>query len=463
SLGEYEYQSVLQKLKQEAESLKKKLSVTQSATAKIAPLLIHEGIPKNLTLEITKEDFEGLIRPFIEKSREIVAQALERAGKAPDDISKVILVGGSTLIPMVKRMVAGTIKEPYRATDPAKSVAMGAAIYNYLMHLPNSKVKVGQITRQIFGTEAIVNLATMEKRLIPIIPMGTTIPTEIKDDKFKALEGSSAVRVDVFQWEEGCETERKFIGSLVLEGIETGASLEIKYSINEDNLFEVFVKDQKTGKVVSAQLDRSKSLPKLPDRGAKTETKGMNIVFIIDTTSSMDLYIKGVQEKAIEFSNILKDKNIDFKLGLIGFGDLLEKEKPTVYKFTDEVAKFQKHVRKIPRTYGGDLPESSLDALETALLLMDKSKLNGTHKNIFILITDAPPHIPTQSGQGVMDIVARLNAAHIGTYVVARKDRVSLEAYEPLVRAEGKYYSMDDSFHDILDSIAYSIAELVRL
>ncbi|MBC7960303.1 MAG: Hsp70 family protein, partial [Vallitaleaceae bacterium] len=169
SLGEYEYQSVLQKLKQEAESLKKKLSVTQSATAKIAPLLIHEGIPKNLTLEITKEDFEGLIRPFIEKSREIVAQALERAGKEPDDISKVILVGGSTLIPMVKRMVAGTIKEPYRATDPAKSVAMGAAIYNYLIHLPNSKVKVGQITRQIFGTEAIVNLATMEKRLIPII------------------------------------------------------------------------------------------------------------------------------------------------------------------------------------------------------------------------------------------------------------------------------------------------------
>lgn len=462
-LEEYDLQRVMQKLKQEAEQLKKKLSVTNSATARIAPLLIYEGVPQNLTLEITKEDFEGLIRPFIDKSREIVAQALARAGKEPDDISKVILVGGSTLIPMVKRMVAGTIKEPYRATDPAKSVAMGAAIYNYLIHLPNSKVKVGQITRQIFGTEALVNLTTMERQLIPIIPMGTTIPAEKVDNKFKASEGSSAVRVDVFQWEEGHESDRKYIGSLVLEGIETEAALAIKYSINEDNLFEVSVEDQRTKKAVSAQLDRSKTMPKLPDRTAKVETKGMNIVFIIDTTGSMDSYIEGVQEKAIEFSNILKGKGIDFKLGLIGFGDLLEKEKPSVYKFTEDVAKFQKRVKKIPRTYGGDIPESSLDALETSLQLVEKSKLDATHKNIFILITDAPPHIPTQSGKQVVDLIEQLKAHRIITYVVARKDKESFEAYEPLVRSDGKYYSMDDSFYDILDSIAYSIAELVRL
>lgn len=462
-LEEFDMQRVMQKLKQEAEQIKKKLSVTNSATAKITPLLIYEGVPQNLTLEVTKEDFEGIIRPFIDKSRDIVAQALARSGKEPDDISKVILVGGSTLIPMVKRMVAGYIKEPYRATDPAKSVGMGAAIYNYLIHLPNSKVKVGQITRQIFGTEAIINLTTMERGLIPIIPMGTTIPTEKLDDKFKASEGSNAVRVDVFQWEEGHEADRKYIGSLVLEGIESQAALEIKYSINEDNIFEVFVMDQKTKKAVSAALDRSKNMPKLPDRTTKVDTKGLNVVFIIDTTGSMDTYIQGVQEKAIEFSNIIKDKGIDFKLGLIGFGDLLEKEKPSVYKLTDDVLKFQKRVKKIPRTYGGDLPESSLDALETGLLLINKSKLDMTHKNIFILVTDAPPHIPTQSGKQVVDIIEQLGASNIVLYVVARKDKMSLEAYEPLVRTEGKYYGMDEPFYDILDSIAYSIAELVRI
>lgn len=462
-LEDREYARVQQKLKQEAEQLKKKLSVTNSATVKITPLLIKDGIPLNLTLEVTKEDFEGLIRPFIDKSREIIEEALNRAGKEPDDISKVILVGGSTLIPMVKRMVAGYIKEPYRATDPAKSVAMGAAIFNYLIHLPNSQIKVGQITRQVIGTEAIINEITKERGLIPIIPMGTSIPTDVTDNKFKATEGSSAVRVDVYQWEEGYEEDRKYIGSLVLEGIENATTLEIRYSINEDNIFEVFVKDQKTNKSISAELDRTKRLPKLPERTYDPDTKGMNIVFIIDTTGSMDTFIEGVQERAIQFSNILKEKGIHYQLGLIGFGDLLEKEKPKVYKFTTDIAKFQKSVKKIPRNYGGDLPESSLDALETGMKLVNQSKLDSTYKNIFILITDAPPHLPTVSGKHIVDIVKALEENKITTYVVARKDRDSLEAYEPLIQPNGKYYSMDDSFNDILDQIAYSIAELVRL
>lgn len=462
-LEDQEYARVQQKLKQEAEQLKKKLSVTNSATVKITPLLINDGVPLNLSLEVTKEDFEGLIRPFIDKSRQIVAEALKRAEKEPDDISKVILVGGSTLIPMVKRMVAGYIKEPYRATDPAKSVAMGAAIFNYLIHLPNSNIKVGQITRQIFGTEAIINEATMERRLIPIIPMGTAIPTQISDDKFKATEGASAVRVDVYQWEEGHEADRKYIGSLVLDGIENSTPLEIKYSINEDNIFEVFVKDKNTNKEVSSAFDRTRRLPKLPERSYEPETKGMNIVFIIDTTGSMDCYIEGVQERAIQFSNILKDRGIKFQLGLIGFGDLLEKEKPKVYKFTSDISKFQKSVKKIPRNYGGDLPESSLDALETGLKLVQQSKLDPTHKNIFILITDAPPHIPTISGKNVSDIVNSLSESNITTYVVARKDKDSISAYEPLVNPNGKYYSMDEDFNEIIDQLAYSIAELIRL
>lgn len=462
-LEDGEYARVQQKLRQEAEQLKKKLSVTNAATVKITPLLINDGVPLNLTLDVTKDDFEGLIRPFIDKSREIVSEALKRAGKEPDDISKVILVGGSTLIPMVKRMVAGYIKEPYRATDPAKSVAMGAAIFNYLIHLPNSNIKVGQITRQIIGTEAIINETTMERGLIPIIPMGSAIPTEISDDKFKASEGANAVRVDVYQWEESHEEDRKYIGSLVLEGIDNSTTLQVKYSISEDNIFEVSVKDKKTNKSISAELDRTKRLPKLPERTYDPGTKGMNIVFIIDTTGSMDSFIEGVQERAIQFSNILKEKGLKFQLGLIGFGDLLEKEKPKVYKFTTDIAKFQKSVKKIPRNYGGDLPESSLDAIETGIKLVSQSKLDSTYKNIFILITDAPPHIPTISGKNIIDIVNSLEENKITTYVVARKDRDSLAAYEPLVEINGKYYSMDDSFTDILDQIAYSIAELVRL
>ncbi|GHU53123.1 hypothetical protein AGMMS49975_10400 [Clostridia bacterium] len=462
SLDAGEHKRVVQKLKQEAENTKKKLSGTNKAAIRIQPLLIDNGVPRNLSLEISRDEFEAMIRKYVDRSRDIIEQALKRANREPDDISKVILVGGSTLIPMVKRTVAGYIKEPYRATDPAKSVAMGAAIYNHLIHLPNSNVKVGQITRQIFGTEAVVNVATMEKGLIPIIPMGSPIPCRFSDSNFASMSGASTVNVDVYQWEQAHDDDKKYIGSVVLDGLSGTTQLEITYATDENNLFEVYVKDLASGATKRAEFDRTKvSAPPAP-RAATVTSDNVNVVFLIDTTGSMDTYINGVKDRAIEFSNILRGKGAAFKLGLIGFGDLGEKEKPSVYNFTNDVPRFQKLVKNIPRTYGGDIPESSLDALETGVKLVEDSKIT-TGRNIFILITDAPPHVPTASGKSVNDIFNMLNDRNITTYVVARKDKESIEAYDPITKPHGKYYDLNDKFYDILDNIAMSIAELIRI
>ena len=461
-LEEPERKRVLQKLKLEAEQTKKKLSGANKASVRINPITIIDGVPKNLSLEISREDFEAMIRKYVDRSRDIIEEALHRAGKGADEISKVILVGGSTLIPMVRRMVAGYIKEPYRATDPAKSVAMGAAIYNYLIHLPGSSVKVGQITRQIFGTEAVVNVSTKERGLIPIIPMGSPIPCRISDSNF-ASSGAPMVNVDVFQWESGHEELKKYIGSVMLAGLKGTTQIEITYAIDTNNLFEVFVKDVSTGRSERAEFDRSKENAPPPPRDVGAAGASVNIVFVIDTTGSMDTYINGVKDRAIEFSEILLAKGCAFKLGLIGFGDLGEKEKPSVYNFTDDVPRFQKQVKNIPRTYGGDIPESSLEALETGVQLLESARLDPQSKNIFILITDAPPHVPTFDGKSVQDICNILASRDVTTYVVARKDRESIDAYDPLTKPTGKYYDLNDKFYDILDNIAISIAELIRL
>jgi molecular chaperone DnaK len=458
-----ERKRVQQKLKQEAEQTKKKLSGANKVSVRVNPLLIHEGVPKNLHAEITREEFEAFLRKYVDRSRDIVEEALKRANKQADEISKVILVGGSTLIPMVKRMVAGFIKEPYRATDPAKSVAMGASIYNYLIHLPNRNVKVGQITRQIFGTEAVVNVATMERTLIPIIPMGSPIPSKYSDDNFASMSGASRVNVDVYQWERDHEDDRKYIGSVALSGLSGATQLEITYAIDENNIFEVYVRDVATGRTERAEFDRTKySAPPRRETRASGSDR-VNVVFLIDTTGSMDTYINGVKDRAMEFASILASKGAVYKLGLIGFGDLGEKEKPSVYNFTDDVSKFQKQVKNIPRTYGGDIPESSLDALETGVDLLNASRGDEGARNIFILITDAPPHVPTESGKSIADIRAMLEDRFVTTYVVARKDRDSIEAYDALTRPGGKYYDLNDKFFDILDNIAMSIAELIRL
>ena len=458
-----ERKRVMQKLKQEAEQTKKKLSGTNKVAVRINPLLIHNGVPKNLSAEITREEFEAMIRKYVDRSRDIIEEALKRAGRQADEISKVILVGGSTLIPMVKRMVAGFIKEPYRATDPAKSVAMGAAIYNYLIHLPNRNVKVGQITRQTFGTEAVTNLATMERTLIPIIPMGSPIPSRFSDSNFASMSGANRVHVDVYQWEQNHEEDRKYIGTVGLSGLTGTTQLEITYAIDENNIFEVFVQDLSSGHMERAEFDRTKTSAPPPREVHATGTDRVNVVFLIDTTGSMDTYINGVKDRAIEFSGILASKGAVYKLGLIGFGDLGEKEKPSVYNFTDDVPKFQKQVKNIPRTYGGDIPESSLDALETGVELLNAHKAEEGARNIFILITDAPPHVPTASGKSVEQVRDMLQSKAITTYVVARKDRDSIEAYDPLTKPGGKYYDLNDKFFDILDNIAMSIAELIRI
>ncbi|MCL2285756.1 MAG: Hsp70 family protein [Firmicutes bacterium] len=464
TLEDTERKRVTQKLKHEAEQTKKKLSGTNKVAVRINPLVIVDGVPKNLNAEITREEFEAMIRKYVDRSRDIVEEALKRAGKAADEISKVVLVGGSALIPMVRRMVAGFIKEPYRATDPAKSVAMGASIYNYLIHLPNKNVKVGQITRQVFGTEAVTNIATMERGAIPIIPMGSPIPSSFSDSNFASMSGASRVNVDVFQWEQGNEADRKYIGTVAISGLTGTTQLEITYAIDDNNIFEVFVKDLATGRTERAEFDRTQTGPP-PSReiGGGGGTDKVNVVFLIDTTGSMDTYINGVKDRAIEFSGILASKGAAYKLGLIGFGDLGEGEKPSVYNFTDDVPKFQKQVKNIPRTYGGDIPESSLDALETGIELLNSHREDGMARNIFILITDAPPHIPTASGKSVAQICEMLESRQVTTYVVARKDRDSIDAYDPLTKPSGKYYDLNDKFFDILDNIAMSIADLIRL
>jgi molecular chaperone DnaK len=462
-----ERKRVMQKLKQEAEATKIKLSGANKASIRINPLVIIDGVPKNLTIDITREEFEALIRKYVDRSREIIEEALTRANIETDELSKVILVGGSTLIPMVKRMVAGFIKEPYRATDPAKSVAMGAAIYNYLIHLPNRNVKIGQITRQIFGTEAVVDLATMEKRLIPIIPMGNPIPSKVSDNNFASMSGASRVNVDVYQWEAGHEEQKRYIGSVLLAGLTGTTQIEITYALDENNIFEVYVKDLATQKTEKAEFDRTKeAAPPVRETSASSDLtlEKVNVVFLIDTTGSMDTYIKGVMDRAIEFSDILVSKGADYQLGLIGFGDLNEREKPSVYPFTNDIPKFQKQVLNIPRTYGGDIPESSLDALETGVELIGKSRLAPNTRIMFILITDAPPHVPTNSGRTIQDICDMLSHTGVTTYIVARKDAESLEAYTPVTEVNGgKYYDLNDKFFDILDNIAMSIAELIRL
>lgn len=200
---------------------------------------------------------------------------------------------------------------------------------------------------------------------------------------------------------------------------------------------------------------------------AGSAKKAANIVFIIDTTGSMTGAIDSVKERVESFADKLAQKKIICNLGLIGFGDLLIGEEPTVYDFTKDVAKFKAQVAGIPRTEGGDLPESALDALETGLSKFCSSEDRKGERSIFVLFTDAPPHDPAVSGKSGTSIAQDLKNSHVVTYVLAGSDYEPIDisctrAYQPICTATGgKYYDINDDFSDILNDMATSIVKFL--
>ena len=194
----------------------------------------------------------------------------------------------------------------------------------------------------------------------------------------------------------------------------------------------------------------------------KASHKAANIVFIIDTTGSMTSYITSVQERVNAFADRLTEKKIACNLGLIGFGDVPYGESPTVYNFTKDINKFKSQVSSIPRTSGGDLPESSLDALETGMNMIKGMERKKNEKSIFVLITDAPPHDPTVSGKNTKAIYTALKNNDIITYVLSQRDSDCTRAFTPITTATGgKYYNIHDNFYDILDDMATSIVKFM--
>jgi hypothetical protein len=166
--------------------------------------------------------------------------------------------------------------------------------------------------------------------------------------------------------------------------------------------------------------------------------KQADIVVLMDTTGSMSHCIEVLKHKCIDFSNRLTEQSLEHRFALIGFGDTHEEEWFDKHDFTDDVEQFQRWVSTIKRFDGGDVPESSLDAIELALSL-------PFHKNAIrriILVTDAPFHEITASGAKVADISARLQQQHIFLEVFSRA--VFQSNYADLVGDSGKFESLED-------------------
>ena len=249
----------MQRLKEVAEKAKKDLSgMTQTQIS--APFISQgEDGPLHLDMTITRAKFEDLISDLVNSTLEPVRKALKDAKLDKKDIDKVILVGGSTRIPMVQELVEKELgQKPSHEVNPDEAVAMGAAIQGGVLTGEVNDIVLLDVTPLSLGIETLGGVTTV------LIPRNTTIPTSKSQVFSTAADNQPAVDIHVLQGERSMAADNKTLGNFQLTGIPAAPrgvpQIEVKFDIDANGIVNVTAKDLGTNKEQSITITSSTNL-----------------------------------------------------------------------------------------------------------------------------------------------------------------------------------------------------------
>ena len=250
----------MQRLKEEAEKAKKNLSGMVS-TQISAPFIAKgdDGEPLHLDMELTRAKFEDLISDLVESTIEPVRKALKDAKITKKDVDKVLLVGGSTRVPLVYETVTKELgKEPSREVNPDEAVAMGAAIQGGVLGGDVSGIVLLDVTPLSLGVETLGGVMTT------LIPRNTTIPTSKSEIFSTAADNQPGVDIHVLQGDRPMAADNKTLGNFRLDNIPPAPrgipQIEVKFDIDANGIVNVSAKDLGTGKEQSITITSSTNL-----------------------------------------------------------------------------------------------------------------------------------------------------------------------------------------------------------
>jgi len=237
----------LQRVRDEAEKAKKELSTTTSYDINLPYITVDSGGPKNLMMTITRAKFEELIWELVERSIEPCKKVLKDAGLNSSDLDQILLVWGSTRVPLVISKVEAFFgKKPNSGINPDESVAMGAAIQAWIIWGDVTDVLLLDVTPLTIGIETMGGIRTA------MITRNTTIPANKTETFSTAVDNQPSVEIHVLQWEREMAADNKPLWKFMLDGIAPSPrwvpQIEVSFDIDANWVLKVTAKDKGTGK-----------------------------------------------------------------------------------------------------------------------------------------------------------------------------------------------------------------------
>jgi chaperone protein dnaK len=237
----------VQRVRSASEKAKIELSASTQTEINEPFIAMNDGVPSNLNITLTRAKFEELIAPLVERSIEPCKKVLKDAGLQASQVNEVILVGGSTRVPLVKQKVEQFFgKKPNESVHPDEAVALGAAIQAGIIQGDVKDVLLLDVTPLSLGIETLGGVMTR------MIERNTTIPTSKSQVYSTAADNQDSVEIHILQGEREMAADNKSLGRFILSGIAPAPrgipQIEVTFDIDASGVLHVTAKDKGTGK-----------------------------------------------------------------------------------------------------------------------------------------------------------------------------------------------------------------------